>query len=148
MGDFMSEQRDDIETMNADDSIHNKTKLFGLIAEHASPNRLFVMLNKEIKLHNADAMMIPMNIREDDFFFTLSNMKKSHVNGAYIAQEYQERAVELLDEADEFVQVYNKCDFVIRLGEKLIGTYLGKNGVLEGESLAEEIFKNYIQERN
>ncbi len=148
MGDFMSEQRDDIETMNADDSIHNKTKLFGLIAEHASPNRLFVMLNKEIKLHNADAMMIPMNIREDDFFFTLSNMKKSHVNGAYIAQEYQERAVELLDEADEFVQVYNKCDFVIRQGEKLIGTYLGKNGVLEGESLAEEIFKNYIQERN
>ncbi len=144
----MSEQRDDIETMNADDSIHNKTKLFGLIAEHASPNRLFVMLNKEIKLHNADAMMIPMNIREDDFFFTLSNMKKSHVNGAYIAQEYQERAVELLDEADEFVQVYNKCDFVIRQGEKLIGTYLGKNGVLEGESLAEEIFKNYIQERN
>jgi len=141
----MSEQMSSVETMNADDSIKTQTKLFGLIAEHASPNRLFVMLNKEIKANGADAMMIPMNIREDDFYFTLSNMKKSHVNGAYIAQEYQENAVELLDEVDEFVQVYNKCDFVLRDGEKLIGTYLEKNGTLLGEALAKEIFEKYIR---
>ncbi len=148
MGDFMNENMQEIDTMNIDDSIKTQTKLFGLIAEHASPNRLFVMLNKEIKKSGKDAMMIPMNIREDDFYFTLSNMKKSHVNGAYIAEEYQINAVELLDEADEFVQVYNRCDFVIREGERLIGTYLGKNGVLEGEALAHEIFINYIKERN
>jgi len=131
--------------MNADDSIKKQTKLFGLIAEHASPNRLFVMLNKEIKANGVDAMMIPMNIRVDDFYFTLSNMKKSHVNGAYIAEEYQESAVELLDEADEFVQVYNKCDFVLRDGERLIGTYLEKNKTLLGEDLAKEIFEKYIR---
>jgi len=135
-----------IETMNDNDSIKTQTKLFGLIAEHASPNRLFVMLNKEIKENGADAMMIPMNIREDDFYFTLLNMKKSHVNGAYIAPEYQESAVELLDEADEFVQVYNKCDFVLRDGERLIGTYLEKNKTLLGEALAKEIFEKYIRE--
>ncbi len=147
MGDIMSENMQVPESMNTDDAIKNQTKLFGLIAEHASPNRLFVMLNNKIKKENIDAMMIPMNIREDDFYFTLSNMKKSHVNGAYIAQEYQEIAVELLDEADEFVQVYSRCDFVIREGEKLLGTYLGKNGVLEGEALAQEIFTTYIKER-
>jgi len=141
----MSEQMSSIETMNANDSIKTQTKLFGLIAEHASPNRLFVMLNKEIKAHGADAMMIPMNIREDDFYFTLSNMKKSHVNGAYIAPEYQASAVELLDESDEFVQVYNKCDFILRDGEKLIGTYLEKNSTLLGEALAKEIFEKYIR---
>lgn len=135
----------EVETMNADDGIKKETKLFGLIAEHASPNRLFVLLNKEIKANNADAMMIPMNIREDDFYYTLSNMKKSHVNGAYIAEEYQESAVELLDEADEFVQVYNKCDFVLRDGERLIGTYLEKNSTLLGEDLAKEIFEKYIR---
>lgn len=135
----------EVETMNADDGIKKETKLFGLIAEHASPNRLFVMLNKEIKANNTDAMMIPMNIREDDFYFTLLNMKKSHVNGAYIAEEYQENAVELLDESDEFVQVYNKCDFVLRDGEKLIGTYLEKNSTLLGEALAKEIFEKYIR---
>ena len=134
-----------IETMNANDQIQKQTKLFGLIAEHASPNRLFVMLNKIVKAEGVDAMMIPMNIREDDFYFTLSNMKKSHVNGAYIAPEYQENAVELLDEADEFVQVYNKCDFVVREGEKLRGTYLGKNGALVGEELAQEIYKQFIK---
>jgi shikimate 5-dehydrogenase len=141
----MSEHMNAPESMNIDDSIKRQTKLFGLIAEHASPNRLFVMLNKEIKANGADAMMIPMNIRADDFYFTLSNMKKSHVNGAYIAQEYQENAVELLDEADEFVQVYNKCDFVLRDGEKLIGTYLEKNKTLLGEDLAKEIFEKYIR---
>jgi shikimate 5-dehydrogenase len=131
--------------MNADDAIKNQTKLFGLIAEHASPSRLFVMLNKIIKANSSDAMMIPMNIREDDFYFTLANMKKSHVNGAYIAQEYQVNAVELLDESDEFVQVYGKCDFVIRDGERLIGTYLEKNGTLEGEALAQEIYEQFIK---
>ncbi|MBA1432493.1 MAG: hypothetical protein FAF04_02600 [Epsilonproteobacteria bacterium] len=141
----MGENMQNIDTMNANDAIKKETKLFGLIAEHASPNRLFVMLNKIIKEEGADAMMIPMNIREDDFYFTLSNMKKSHVNGAYIAQEYQESAVELLDEADEFVQIYNKCDFVLREGEKLIGTYLEKNGTLEGEALAEEIYRQFIK---
>ena len=144
----MSEEMSDIETMNAEDGIQKQTKLFGLIAEHASPNRLFVMLNKLIKQNSVDAMMIPMNIRPDDFFYTLSNMKKSHVNGAYIAEEYQEEAVEIIDESDEFVQVYNRCDFVVRDGERLIGTYLGKNGVLVGEDLALTILTNYIQERD
>lgn len=141
----MSENIQAVDTMNANDEIKKQTKLFGLIAEHASPNRLFVMLNKIIKQEGSDAMMIPMNIREDDFYFTLSNMKKSHVNGAYIAQEYQESAVELLDEADEFVQVYNKCDFVVRDGERLLGTYLEKNGALAGEALAQEIYEQFIK---
>ena len=141
----MNETTHETESMNRDDSIKKETKLFGLIAEHASPNRLFVMVNKLIKADGSDAMMIPMNIRQDDFYFTLSNMKKSHVNGAYIAQEYQEQVVELLDEADEFVEVYNRCDFVLREGERLVGTYL-ERGETDGETLARTIFENYIKE--
>ncbi len=142
----MSEQLSAIDTMNADDQIRPQTKLFGLIAEHASPNRLFVAVNKHIRAEGCDAMMIPMNIRPDDIYFTLANMKKSHVNGAYIAKEYQEAAVELLDEADEFVEVYGRCDFVVREGQKLIGTYLEKNGTVTGEALAETIFQTYIKQ--
>jgi len=136
---------DNIQTMNADDQIKVQTKLYGLIAEHASTNRLFVMLNNIIKENKLDAMMIPMNIRVDDFYFTVSNMKKSHVNGAYIAHEYQEEVLELLDEADEFTQVYKKCDFVVRDGEKLIGTYLEKNANLLGEDLAKKIYEQFIK---
>jgi len=141
----MSVGLDNIQTMNADDQIKLQTKLYGLIAENASTNRLFVMLNKIIKENKLDAMMIPMNIRADDFYFTVSNMKKSHVNGAYIAEEYQEEVLELLDESDEFVQVYNKCDFVVRDGERLIGTYLEKNANLLGEELAKTICEQYIK---
>jgi shikimate 5-dehydrogenase len=145
MGDTMSEHLEAPLTMNANDAIKQQTKLYGLIAQSASTNRLFVMLNKEIQKNNADAMMIPMNIRSDDFYFTLINMKKSHVNGAYIAHEYQEEIVDILDEADEFVEVYGKCDFVVREGERLLGTYLEKNGMLQGESLAYEIYEHYIK---
>lgn len=136
----------DIETMNADDRIKEQTRLFGLIAEQANSNRVFVALNKRIKEANIDAMMIPMNIRPDDFYFTLSNMKKSHVNGAYIAAEYQEEAVELLDEKDEFVEVYGRCDFVLRDKERLIGTYLARGNEGDEESLANAIFTDYIKE--
>jgi len=129
---------DNIDTMNADDSIKRETKLFGLIAEEAMTNRLFVLLNKMIK---PEAMMIPMNIRADDFYFTVSNMKKSHVNGAYIAHEYQEEVLDLLDEKDEIVEVYGKCDFILRDGEKLKGFLIEKNDVKSLEHLADDISK-------
>ncbi len=143
MGDRMNEA---IQTMNSADTIKEQTKLYGLIAENASTNRLFLMLNKEIKSNGADAMMIPMNIRSDDFYFTVSNMKKSQLNGAYIASEYQQDILEMLDEYDEFVQVYGKCDFVVRKGVKLYGTYIEKNGHIVAEALIKTIFDEYIKE--
>ena len=129
---------ENIDTMNADDSIKRETKLFGLIAEEAMTNRLFVLLNKLIK---PEAMMIPMNIRADDFYFTVVNMKKSHVNGAYIAHEYQKEVLDLLDEKDEIVEVYGKCDFILRDGEKLKGFLIEKNDVKSLEQLADDISK-------
>jgi len=131
------------ESMNADNSITKETKLFGLIAEEAMKNRLFAVLNRMIK---PEAMMIPMNIREDDFYFTVANMKKSHVNGAYIAKEYQEAVLDLLDEKDEMVEAYGKCDFVVRDGEKLIGYLAERNDVDSVEALAKTIYEEFIKD--
>ena len=113
-----------IETMNKSDGISEQTKLFGLMAEYASQDRLFVLLNRLIKQSSSNAMMIPMNIREDDFYFTLSNMKKSHVNGTYIANEYQKTAVEILDSAEDIVDISARCDFALRQGETLHGDFI------------------------
>jgi len=137
---------ENITSMNLDNRLSNDSKLFGLIAEHAQTNRIFVLINKLIKEQSVNAMMIPMNIRVDDFYFTLSNMKKSHVNGAYIAQEYQEDVLELLDEKDESVEVYNRCDFVLRDGEKLKGYLLQMNNVNSIEELSAIIFNEFIKE--
>jgi len=142
----MSEIEQSVETMNADNVISKKTKLFGLIGEKAGTNRLFAMINRLIKNSSVDAMIIPMNIREDDFYFTLVNMKKSHVAGAYIEKEFQESVLDLLDSKDEIVEVYNRCDFVLKDGEKLKGFLLEKNDVSSQEELSKIIFEQFIKD--
>jgi len=142
----MSETLKPVETMNADNVISKETKLFGLIGEKAGTNRLFVMINKLIKSNATDAMIIPMNIREDDFYFTVANMKKSHVSGAYIEKEFQESVLDLLDSKDEIVEVYNRCDFVLKEGEKLKGFLLEKNDVSSQEELSSIIFEKFIKD--
>lgn len=98
--------------MNEANTITNATMLFGFIAEEAQQNRFSVTLNKRFKSAGDDAMMIPMNIRPDDFYFTLSNMKQSHVRGAVIGFEYQEQALEIVDSASELCERCGLCDTV------------------------------------
>ena len=111
--------------MNTGNEISHHTKLYGFIGEQAGQSSISAKLNKIFKANNKDAMMIPMNIREDDFYFTVANMKKSHVNGALISNEYTTEVVELLDESSELVKKSGICDIFVRDGEKLIGDVLG-----------------------
>jgi shikimate 5-dehydrogenase len=134
------------DTMNTQNVINKHTKLFGLIGENAATNRLFVMINKLIKRDGVDAMVIPMNIREDDFYFTVVNMKKSQLSGAYIESQYQENVIELLDYKDEIVEVYNRCDFVLKECETLRGFLLEKNDISSKEELAQILFEQFIKD--
>lgn len=107
--------------MNNGNEISHQTKLYGFIGEEAGQSSLSAKLNKMFKAENKDAMMIPMNIREDDFFFTVSNMKKSHVNGAVISNEYIKDVVEILDDSSEAVKRSGMCDILLRDGQRLVG---------------------------
>ncbi len=147
MGDFMSENLNSIDTMNAENIISKETKLFGLIGEKAGTNRLFAIINRLIKNEKIDAMIIPMNIREDDFYFTVANMKKSQIAGAYIEKEYQVSILELLDSKDEIVEVYGKCDFVLKNKETLHGYLLEKNDISSQEELAQILFNEFIKDK-
>ncbi|MFA6196257.1 MAG: hypothetical protein WC656_06410 [Sulfurimonas sp.] len=117
--------------MNNENTISKQTKLYGFIGEHAGASRLSALVNKMFKASGEDAMMIPMNIREDDFFFTLSGMKKSQVDGAVISNEYVSNAVEILDEASSLVKRSGMCDIVFKEGEKLRGDIFGMRVLLE-----------------
>ncbi|MCK4737267.1 MAG: hypothetical protein KAT10_01800 [Sulfurimonas sp.] len=126
--------------MNNGNEISHQTKLYGFIGEFAGQSSLSASLNRVLKANNKDAMMIPMNIRIDDFYFTVSNMKKSHVNGAVISNEYVTDIVEILDDASEIVTKSGMCDILVRNGEKLIGDvvfadilidFLKENGVMK-----------------
>jgi hypothetical protein len=107
--------------MNNDNKISKQTKLFGYIGENASTSRFSASINKLFKQNNNNMMMIPMNIREDDLYFTISNMKKSHVNGAVISNEYVDKVVDILDEKTVLVERSGMCDIVFKEGETLKG---------------------------
>ena len=107
--------------MNNNNQISKETKLFGYIGEHAGVSRFSAMSNKLYKDDSYDAMMIPMNIREDDLYFTVANMKKSHVNGAVISSEYVDDVLEIVDEPTGLAKRSGMCDIVFRKGETLEG---------------------------
>ena len=65
--------------------------------------------------------MIPMNIREDDLYFTVSNMKESHVNGAVISSEYVTEVLNLLDSSNTMVTRSGMCDIIYKEGKTLKG---------------------------
>ena len=117
--------------MNNENQISKQTKLFGYIGEYAGQSRFSTVLNKLFKENSDDSMMIPMNIREDDLFFTLSNMKKSHVNGAVISNEYVKQSVEIVDEASGLVKRSGMCDIVFKDGDKLRGDIFSIRVLLE-----------------
>ncbi|MDF1874493.1 hypothetical protein JHD48_01955 [Sulfurimonas sp. SAG-AH-194-I05] len=117
--------------MNDDNQISKVTKLFGFIGEYAGVSRFAALVNKKCKADSYDMMMIPMNIREDDLFFTLANMKKSHVNGAIISNEYREKAVEVLDVKSELVTKSGMCDIIFKEGETLRGDIFTTRVLLE-----------------
>ena len=107
--------------MNDKDELKNSSKAFGYIGEYAGVSRFCAVLNKIFKEKETDAMMFPMNIREDDLYFTVSNMKKSKLDGAVISNEYVTDVVDILDDASGIVKRSGMCDIIFKEGESLRG---------------------------
>ncbi len=116
--------------MNDANTISKKTNLYGFIAVEAQQNRFSVTLNRLLKAKSDDAMMIPMNIREDDFYFTLTNMKKSHVNGAVLGEEFQKDILDILDVSSPLVDQSGFCDIVILKEGKLYGDIIAASTLM------------------
>ncbi|MBU1643148.1 hypothetical protein KKE54_07275 [bacterium] len=117
--------------MNEANQIGRQTKLFGFIAEEAQQNRLSVSINRLFKAAGNDAMMIPMNIRKDDFFYTLSNMRNAQLSGAVIGTEYQKEAAEIVDSKSELSELCGACDVVLVEDKKLIGDFIAVQSLFE-----------------
>lgn len=107
--------------MNNDNAITVETKLYGYIAQEAHSSRFSATLNKLFKENGINAMMIPMNIREDDVTFTISQMRSSKLSGAMIASEYQEEAFALLDRMSAMAKESGYCDCIFIENQELIG---------------------------
>jgi len=107
--------------MNNDNAIGKETKLFGYIGEQAGSSSFSANVNKLLKENGSNSMMIPMNIRKDDLYFTITNMKKSHVNGAVISSEYVADMPDMMDDMSAISKRSGMCDILYREGESLRG---------------------------
>jgi hypothetical protein len=117
--------------MNNANEISHHTKLYGFIGEESGKSSFSATMNRLFKANNKDAMMIPMNIREDDFYYTLANMRKSHVNGAVISNEFTGSVVEHLQESTKVVLKSGMCDILVRDGEKFVGDIFSINVLID-----------------
>lgn len=123
--------------MNESNQISKETTLFGYIGEHAGVSRFSAVINKTFKSNSVDAMIIPMNIREDDLYFTVVNMKKSHVNGAVISSEYVDKILEILDSSSEIAKLSGMCDIIY-----------SKDGSLNGDIFSVRVLSEYLKDMN
>jgi shikimate 5-dehydrogenase len=107
--------------MNEANQITAKTKLYGFIAEKAQSDRFSATLNQKFKAAGDDAMIIPMNIRPDDIYFTVSNLRNAQLDGVAIAPEYRHDVMELLDGRSGEVTACGFCDLLLIREGRLIG---------------------------
>lgn len=110
--------------MNNDNSINVETKLFGYIAENAQSSQFSNQANQLFKQDKINSMVIPMNIKFDDLFFTIAQMRHSKLSGAIISREFQEEVFCILDDMTDQVKDNGYCDVVYVSNGKLIGDLL------------------------
>jgi len=85
------------------------------------------MMNSRFKSIGTDAMMIPMNIRADDFYFTVSGLRKAKLDGVIIGKEYRHDVLDLCDFQSSDVQACGFCDILNVKEGKLYGDiFIGK----------------------
>ncbi len=113
--------------MNNDDAIKPNTKVYGFLGEYAQQDRFSVMMNSRFKRIDTDAMMIPMNIRADDLYFTISGLRHAKLNGVVISREYRHNVADWCDAVSNDVQVCGFCDIVtVREGTLYGEIFIGR----------------------
>lgn len=120
--------------------IKKDTTLFAVVAKDATKSKLIPAYNAFFEANGINAGALVMNIREDDFGFFMSNVKKSQIKAILLENEFKLKAKEYLDNRDEL-----KSDFIDSfdiIDSKLIG-YATTN--LAFESLSESNTFNEIE---
>jgi len=107
--------------MNDDNRVNAQTLLFGFLSEYAQQNRFSTTLNKKLKEEGVDAMCVPMNIRPDDFYFTVSGLRNAQLTGVAIGNDFRHEVLELLDGKSEEVSACGFCDILSVKDGKLYG---------------------------
>lgn len=98
------------------------TKLCTILGYNAQTGYSRKYFNKILKKSGRNATAIALNITDEHFDFTMSNVAKSKVDRMMIEQEFGEKAIRYCDTLNDAAQREQKVDF-IEVQEGLINGY-------------------------
>jgi len=101
--------------------IEKNTKLFGLLADLASNLKKAQIVSDCFLELGVDAAYIPMNIREDDIYFTIAGLKNSKINAVNLGSEYVKSAYEQMDILSDEAKFCGFIDTISIKDKKLHG---------------------------
>ena len=94
------------------DEIKPDTGLCTILGHNAQTGYMRKYFNKIMKHNGINATAIALNITDEHFDFTMSNVGQSKVDKMMIEKEFQEKAVSYCDTLDEVSQKEGRIDFI------------------------------------
>ena len=88
------------------------TKLCTILGHNAQTGYMRRYFNKVMKRNNENATAIALNITDDHFHFTMTNVGQSKVDKMMIEREFGEKALEYCESLDACAQKEGRVDFV------------------------------------
>ncbi len=88
------------------------TGLCTILGHNAQTGYIRKYFNKIMKHNGINATAIALNITDEHFDFTMSNVGQSKVDKMMIEKEFQEKAVSYCDSLDEVGQREGRVDFI------------------------------------
>ncbi|HHH19910.1 MAG TPA: hypothetical protein ENK86_05335 [Campylobacterales bacterium] len=92
--------------------------IIGLNAQRGDRRRYF---NKILKANGINATAIALNIKEEHFHYTMSNLAASKVDRMMIEPEFQSEVIQYCDELNERAKVRGLVGFVEVVEGKIMG---------------------------
>jgi len=94
------------------DEIKPDTGLCTILGYNAQTGYIRKYFNKIMKHNGINATAIALNITDEHFDFTMSNVGQSKVDKMMIEKEFQEKAVSYCETLDEVSQRESRVDFI------------------------------------
>ncbi len=119
------------------------TGLCTILGHNAQTGYIRKYFNKIMKHNGINATAIALNITDEHFDFTMSNVGQSKVDKMMIEKEFQAKALSYCDSLDEISQREGRVDFIEVLDGKVIGFCLedeAKNLFDKPDFLDDQIF--------
>jgi len=103
------------------EEIKPDTQLCTIIGYNAQSGKRRKYFNRILKENGINATAIALNIKDEDFDFTMQNLPDSKVDKVIIEPEFQKRALEYCNELDERSKVKKSVGFIEVVDKKILG---------------------------